>query len=150
MATFRYKERGFASLGLRHLARLRRAVRLLFVVFSLACVSRDGAPEAAAAPLEEAKIQKAQIEHVTPRRDFVGPTPTKLEWTAVDGVDSYAISVENEIELPVFDQDGIKTTTVPWPKEVRVDPGTYFWRIVGIKGDKVIADSGRAAFVVME
>ena len=36
------------------------------------------------------------------------------------------------------------------PKEIRIDPGTYFWRIVGIKGDKVIADSGRAAFVVME
>ena len=60
-----------------------------------------------------------RIEHVTPRRDFVGPLPTKLEWTAVDGVDSYAISVENEIEIPVFDQDGIKTTSVPWPKEAR-------------------------------
>ena len=124
--------------------------KLLFVVLSLACVPRESAPESPAAPVEVAAIQKIRIEHVTPRRDFVGPTPTKLEWTAVDGVDSYAISVENEIELPVFDQDGIKTTTVPWPKEVRVEPGTYFWRIVGIKGDKVIADSGRAAFVVME
>ena len=119
------------------------------MVLSLACAPRESAPEPPAA-VEVAAIQKIQIEHVTPRRDFVGPTPTKLEWTAVDGVDSYAISVENEIELPVFDQDGIKTTSVPWPKEVRVDPGTYFWRIVGIKGDKVVADSGRAAFVVME
>ena len=148
MATFRCKERGFASHGRRHLARLRRAVRLVFVLMSLACAPRDGAPSAATADM--AVIQKIQIEHVTPRRDFVGPLPTTLEWTAADGVDSYAVSVENEIELPVFDQEGIKTTSVPWPKEVRPEPGTYFWRIVGIKGDKVIADSGRAAFVVME
>ena len=123
--------------------------RVAFVLLSLACAPRDSAP-APAAMVEVAAIQKIQIEHVTPRRDFVGPRPATLEWTAVDGVDSYAISVENDIELPVFDQQGIKSTSVPWPKEIRIDPGTYFWRIVGIKGDKVIADSGRAAFVVME
>jgi hypothetical protein len=119
------------------------------MLLSLACVPRESTPQPPA-PVEVAAIQKIQIEHVTPRRDFVGPLPTKLEWTAVDDVDSYAVSVENEIEIPVFDQEGIKTTSVPWPKEVRVDAGTYYWRIVGIKGNKVIADSGRAAFVVME
>ena len=150
MATFRCKERGFASLGLSHLARLRRAVRLLFVLMSLACAPRDSAPEPSAATAEVAVIQKIQIEHVTPRRDYVGPLPTTLEWTAADGVDSYEVSVENEIEIPVFDQEGIQTLSVPWPKEVRPEPGTYYWRIVGIKGGKVIADSGRAAFVVME
>ena len=122
---------------------------ITFVLLTLACVPRDSTPQSTAA-VEVAAIQKIQIEHVTPRRDFVGPLPTKLEWTAADGVDSYAVSVENEIELPVFDQEGIKTTSVPWPKEVRIDSGTYFWRIVGIKGGKVIADSGRAAFVVMD
>lgn len=149
MATFRCKERGFASLGLRHLARLR-AVRLAFVILSLACVPRDGAPEPTARPVEVATIQNMRIEHVTPRRDFVGQLPTRLEWTAVDGVDSYAITVENEIEIPVFDQEDIKTTSVPWPKEARIDPGTYYWRIVGLKNDKIVADSGRAAFVVLE
>jgi hypothetical protein len=122
---------------------------IAFVLLSLACIPRDSTPQSAA-PVEVAAIQKIQIEHVTPRRDFVGPLPTKLEWTAADGVDSYAVSVENEIELPVFDQEGITTTSVPWPKEVRIDSGTYFWRIVGLKGGKVIADSGRAAFVVMD
>jgi hypothetical protein len=120
-----------------------------FMLLSLACVPRESTPQPPA-PVEVAAIQKIQIEHVTPRRDFVGPLPTKLEWTAVDGVDSYAVSVENEIEIPVFDQEGITTTSVPWPKEVRIDSGTYYWRIVGIKGNRVIADSGRAAFVVME
>ena len=123
-------------------------------MFSLACVAREGAPAAASnqSPdaVEVATIQNLRIEHVTPRRDFVGPLPVKLEWTAVDGVDSYGISVENEIEIPVFDQDGIKTTSVPWPKEARVEPGTYYWRIVGLKGTRIIADSGRAAFVVQD
>src|SRR5436190_19816218 len=124
---------------------------ILFVLLSLACAPGSSAPAAETpAPVEVAAIQKLQIEHVTPRRDYVGPLPTKLEWTAADGVDSYAISVENEIEIAVFDQEGIKTTSVPWPKEVRIDAGTYFWRIVGLKGDKIIADSGRAAFVVMD
>jgi hypothetical protein len=122
---------------------------IVFMLLSLACVPRESTPQPPV-PAAVAAIQKLPIEHVTPRRDFVGPLPTKLEWTAVDGVDSYAVSVENEIEIPVFDQEGIKTTSVPWPKEVRIDAGTYYWRIVGIKGNKIIADSGRAAFVVME
>ena len=122
---------------------------IAFMLLSLACVPRESTSQPPA-PVEVAAIQTIRIEHDTPRRDFVGPLPTKLEWTAVEGVDTYAVSVENEIEIPVFDQEGIKTTSVPWPKEVRIDAGTYYWRIVGIKGNKIIADSGRAAFVVME
>ena len=134
------------------MATSRFNVIVLFALASLACAPREVAPAGNASPaaVEVAAIQKIEIEHLTPRRDFVGPLPTKLEWTAVPDVDSYAISVEDEIEIPVFDQEGITTTSVPWPKEVRIPPGTYFWRIVGIKGGKVIADSGRAAFVVRE
>lgn len=123
---------------------------LAAALLSLACMSREGTSAPAPAASEEARIQKIEIEHVIPRRDAVGPQPTILEWTAADGVDSYAISVENEIEIPVFDQENIKTTSVPWPKEIKVDPGTYFWRIIGLKGGRVVADSGRAAFVVRE
>ena len=50
----------------------------------------------------------------------------------------------------MFEQGGLKTTSVPWPKDARVEPGTYYWRIVRLKGDRVTADSGRAAFVVLE
>lgn len=121
---------------------------LVMLLFSLACISREGTP--AAAPAEEAKIQKLQIEHLTPRRDFVGKLPTVLEWTAATGVDTYAVSVENEIEIGVFDQEGITGTSTPWPKDLKIDPGTYYWRIVGLKGDRLIADSGRAAFVVRD
>jgi hypothetical protein len=123
---------------------------ILVAVFSLACITRESAPQAAPAAVEEAKIQKIQIEHVIPRRDFVGKAPAFFEWTAAAGADHYAISVENEIEIVMFEQDGITATSVPWPKELKLDPGTYFWRIAGLKGDRVIADSGRAAFVLRE
>lgn len=124
---------------------------LLVAVVSLACMSRDAAPAtAASAPIEEAKIQKIEIEHVTPRRDFVGPQPTLLEWSEAPGVDSYSIGVENEIEIQMFEQDNIKATKVPWPDGLKLEPGTYFWRIVGMKGDRIVADSGRAAFVILE
>ena len=51
---------------------------ILFALISIACVARDGSPAASAAPAV-ALIQKIQIEHVTPRPDFVGPTPATLE-----------------------------------------------------------------------
>ena len=123
---------------------------LFILVFSLACISREGAPQAATAASEEAKIQNIQIEHVTPRPDFVGKLPVVLEWTAAAGADSYAVSVENEIEIAVFDQDGITGTSTPWPKDLTIDPGTYYWRIVGLKAGRIVADSGRAAFVVRD
>lgn len=124
---------------------------VLFVVFSLACMSRDSTPAAAEEPpVEVAKIQRIQIEHLVPKPNFVGKTPTVMQWTAAEGADSYAVSVENEIEIPIFDQEEIKGTSIPWPKEARVDPGTYYWRIIGLKDGRLIADSGRAAFVVME
>jgi len=135
------------------MATFRSNPTIALVMFGLACVAREGAPQPASnrpPAVDVAAIQAQRIEHVMPRRDFVGPVPARLEWTPVDGADSYGIRVENEIEIPVFDQDGITTTSVPWPKEARVDPGTYYWRIVGFKGDRMIADSGRAAFVVME
>ena len=122
---------------------------LFILVFSLACISRAGTPEAAQAQAED-KIEKLQIQHLIPRPDFVGPLPALLEWTAAAGVESYAVLVENEIEIPVFEQDGIATTSTPWPKDLRIEPGTYYWRVAGMKGDRVVADSGRAAFVVRE
>lgn len=120
---------------------------LVCALLSLACMTRG--PEAAA-PAAGIEMQLPSIEHLSPRRDAVGPLPARLEWSAVAGADSYRINVENEVDVQIFDQFGITTTSVPWPKEVRLDPGTYFWRIVALSGDRVLADSGRAAFVVQE
>ena len=124
----------------------RSSSLLLCVAFTLACMSSPGSEAASA--VEVATIQKSQIEHVMPRRDSVGPQPPRFEWTAADGVESYAISVENEIEIAMFEQQDIKATSVPWPKELKLDPGTYFWRITGFKGERMVADSGRAAFLI--
>jgi hypothetical protein len=119
----------------------------LFCVAGLAC---GAVSQASSGSSEVALIQKDTIEHITPRRDYVGPHPTKLEWTEVPGAESYAVTVENEIELVMMEKEGLTTTSMPWPKEVHLDPGTYFWRITAIKGNRILADSGRAAFLVRE
>jgi hypothetical protein len=130
-------------------SRFKTAV-LVFALFSLACVAPEGAPAVSGGSAQSDKIERIKIEHLVPRPDFFGPLPTRLEWTAAPGIDTYEVGVENEIEIPVFDQGQIKTTSIPWPKEARIEPGTYYWRITGYKGDRLVADSGRAAFVVRE
>lgn len=129
MATFRFKK-----------------FIVLAALAGLACVSRDGST----APVEEAKIQKTLIEHLIPSRDYVGKHPPRFEWTGIDGVETYTVAIENEVEVEVFEQTGITGTTTPWPADLKLEPGTYFWRITGMKGDRMIADSGRAAFLLRE
>jgi hypothetical protein len=97
-----------------------------------------------------AGMTRQRIEHVTPKRDFVGAAPLKLEWTAADGVDSYTVTVMNEVDALLLDYKGARVTSIDWPKEVRLEPGTYFWRVVGVRDGRPVADSGRAAFVVRE
>ena len=126
----------------------RYSTVIVMVALSLACI-RASTPDAGTTG-QTVTVNRKEIQHVVPRRDFVGPTPTRFEWTAVDGVESYGISVETEIEIPIFEQDGIKGTSVTLPKDTKLDPGTYFWRVVGMNGDRNVADSGRAAFVVLE
>ena len=128
MATFRYS----AGLGL--------------ALLGLACSSQS-AQEASAPAVEQAPITRDRIEHVVPTRDSVGPMPARFEWTAAKGVDEYAMTVENEVDMLLF-QARTRSTSLDWPKGTTLDPGTYFWRVVGISDGRRVADSGRAAFVV--
>ena len=112
--------------------------------------SPHNAQEVAAPAAAVAPITRDTIEHVTPKRDFVGAAPARLEWAAVDGVDSYSITVMNEVDALLVEYRGLKGTSIDWPKEVRLEPGTYFWRVIGVSSGKTVADSGRAAFVVHE
>ncbi len=98
---------------------------------ALACTPRESSD---APPAEVAAITRQQIEHVTPRRDFVGPAPTRLEWTAIDGVDTYNITVITEIDTVVFQHAGVRSTSIEWPKEIELEPGTYFWRVGRLAG----------------
>ncbi len=118
---------------------------LVFAVLCLACSPRESGD---GPPPEVAAITRQQIDHVTPKRDFVGPAPTRLEWTAIEGVDTYNITVITEIDSVVFQHVGARGNAIEWPREITLEPGTYFWRVVGIKGERTIADSGRSAFVV--
>jgi hypothetical protein len=120
---------------------------VVIALLSLACMPRESSD---APPAEVAAITKQQIEHVTPRPDFVGPAPARLEWTPLDGVDTYNITVITEIDTVVFEHAGVRTTSIEWPQAIELEPGTYFWRVVGLRGDRAVADSGRAAFVVRE
>lgn len=128
MATFRYS----AGLGL--------------ALLCIACSSQS-ARDASAPAVEQAPITHGRIEHVVPKRDAVGPMPERFEWTAAQGVDEYAMTVENEVDVLLF-QARIRSTSLDWPKGTTLDPGTYFWRVVGMSDGRRVADSGRAAFVV--
>jgi hypothetical protein len=126
MATFRCSVLGLALLG-------------------LACTPRETSE---GPPPEVAAITRQQIDHVAPKRDFVGPAPTRLEWTRVEGVDTYDVTVVTEIDSVVLKLAGTRNHFVDWPKDITLEPGTYFWRVVGLKGERTVADSGRSAFVV--
>lgn len=65
------------------------------------------------------------------------------------GADRYAISVFNEVDVPVWQQDDMREPKVDWPTELRVESGTYFWVVAALSNDRPIAQSGRAAFVVL-
>lgn len=122
-----------------------RSSVVVLALLCLACTTRESTE---APPPEVAAFTKQQIDHVTPRRDFVGPAPTRLEWTAVDGVDSYNITVITDIDSVVFQHTGARGSAIDWPQEITLEPGTYFWRIVGTQEGRAVADSGRSAFVV--
>jgi hypothetical protein len=120
---------------------------VVLALLSLACAPRESgdgpSPEVAA-------ITTQHIQHVTPRPDFVGPAPTRLEWTRADGVDTYNVTVITEIDSVVFQMVGTRNASIDWPPAITLEPGTYFWRVVGFKGEQTVADSGRSAFVVRQ
>jgi len=89
-----------------------------------------------------------RLDHLTPRRDFVGPAPTTFEWTAVPGADSYSVGIWNEVDQMMWRQNDIVGTSVVRPAEVRLEPGTYFWTVSALRGGQQIAESGLSAFVV--
>jgi hypothetical protein len=90
------------------------------------------------------------LDHITPARDSVGPMPSRFAWTAVDGADSYAVGIWNEVDTLVWRADNIATPFVAWPGGRALDPGTYFWSVTALREGRPIADSGRSAFVVVE
>jgi len=129
---------------------LGRWTTVLTVLIGLACAPADGRSRNTSADSESAPAQAAVIEHVAPRRDSVGRAPAAFEWTRVEGADSYAIGLWNEVDVMLWRQDGIHENHVDLPKEYRLDPGTYFWSVTAIRAERSIAESGLAAFIVRD
>ena len=127
------------------MATFRYSPAIVLTLLFLGCSSQS----AQEATPEVALIARDEIEHVVPKRDFVGPLPGRFEWTAATGVEEYAMSIENEVDVLLFEAR-TRGTSLDWPKGNTLDPGTYFWRVVGLSNGRRVADSGRAAFVVVE
>ena len=131
------------------MATFRYSAAIVLALLFLACSSQS-AQEATVSPAPEvAPSVRDEIEHVVPKRDFVGPLPARFEWTAAKGVEEYTMTIENEVDLLLMEAR-TRDTFLDWPKGSTLDPGTYFWRVVGISGGRSVADSGRAAFIVVE
>jgi hypothetical protein len=125
----------------------------VLIVLSVACSSplgeRDGVPAAVATPAGAASSAQT-IDHLAPRRDSTGAAPSRFEWTAVEGADSYVFNLSNDIDYVVWRQVNLRQPTVAWPPQLKVEPGTYFWTVAALSDGRVVAESGRAAFVVVE
>ena len=88
------------------------------------------------------------IDHVSPARDSVGRMPKVFQWTAAKEADEYSIGIWNEVDRLIWRRDHIAATSTPFPEDMEMEAGTYFWTVAALKGGQQIADSGLAAFVV--
>ena len=134
------------------MATFRFSVLIAIIVASLACVraSDNREPTPITSPGQAPTLIAQQtIEHVSPKRDSIGPTPTRFEWTGIKDADSYLFELHNEISL-VASSKGIVGTTLDWPSDQRLSPGTYFWMVTAVRDGQSIAASGRSAFVVQD
>lgn len=118
----------------------------------VACASpsdANGAADTAAAQAPSPQELRV-IQHEAPKRDFVGPPPTEFRWSPIQGADRYAIGLWNETDRLMWRKDDVTGPSVPMPKELYLDYGTYFWSVSALQNDREIAKSGMAAFVIEE
>jgi hypothetical protein len=128
---------------------------LALVVMSASCAHHSSVdPSVRGAGAIERQIQGGsaaaapRLDHVIPARDSQGSLPSRFEWTAVPGADSYSVGIWNEVDVMVWRADHIPTNSFERPDTMRLDPGTYFWSISALRNGEEIAASGLAAFVV--
>jgi hypothetical protein len=122
----------------------------LLLLISSACSTSNpqSAGSVPAAPAREARTEL--IDHLEPARDSTGRMPPRFRWTPVPGDARYEITVWNEIDVLVWRAGDLREPTVERPADIVLEPGTYFWTVIATRGDRLVAGSGRSAFVVME
>jgi len=114
---------------------------------SVACTAPRGGRDAASTPAADQRPAQG-LDHIAPPRDSIGATPKYFEWTRVEGADRYAIGILNEIDTYVWRRDDIRTTSIDWPAELKLELGTYMWTVTALRGEVPLAESGRSAFVI--
>jgi hypothetical protein len=91
---------------------------------------------------------RPRLDHLIPARDSQGSLPSRFEWTAVPGADSYSVGIWNEVDMLVWRLDNIPTNSFDRPDSLRLEPGTYFWTISALRSGEELTSSGLSAFVV--
>ena len=133
------------------------AAAAFLVSLQLACAHSGGAtvnPSVRGAAAIERQIQGGsgsrapRLDHMLPARDSQGSLPSRFEWTAVPGADSYSVGIWNEVDTLIWRLDHIPTNSFASPADLKLDPGTYFWSISALREGEEITTSGLAAFVV--
>jgi hypothetical protein len=119
---------------------------LLLLLLACASTSVPAKETTAAPPAQSAR--EPVIEHIAPRRDSVGALPEKFEWTAVPKADHYALGIWTEFDQLIFSQENLTSNSLVWPRENKLDMGTYFWSVTALSQGRPIAESGLAAFVI--
>jgi hypothetical protein len=117
------------------------------VVVNIACTPPPGRRAASSSQAADQR-PAPRLDHIAPPRDSIGAAPTFFEWTPVDGADRYALGILNEIDVVVWRRDDIRTTSIDWPPELKLEFGTYMWSVTALRGDMPLAESGRSAFVI--
>lgn len=118
-------------------------------VTMIACAADSTAASSVpVAALAAAADQSGDIKHIEPAPDSVGPQPVRFVWSKVENAETYTLRIWNEADVRVASETGIPTTSAEFPKDADMPAGTYFWSVLALRGDQVIAESGMAAFVV--
>jgi len=121
---------------------------VLAVATAVACAAAPRDQSGGSTP--PASTEQQDIKHLVPAPDSVGPGPTRFEWTAIEGAESYWLRIWTEVDVRLLSEDGLKATSLDLPPDAEFAPGTYFWSVVARRGDQAVAESGLAAFVVMQ
>ena len=121
------------------------AVALLTSGCSPSAARRDGA---VGSGVSDPRSRAANVDHLVPARDSIGPVPVKFVWSSIEGADSYSLGIWNEVDMLLWRMNNITGTEYVRPTELRLEPGTYLWSVSAVRDGQEIAQSGLAAFVV--
>lgn len=135
------------SAGLRRW-RMVAAGAALTIAAAVACRADGSAAAEQSGQAAQPAAPSRDIRHLEPAPDSVGPQPQHFRWSSAPAADSYTLRIWNEADVRVYSETGITTTSADVPQDSEIPAGTYFWAVVGMRGEQPVAESGLAAFVV--